>query len=679
MGTKPHAESVIARLMSLDERPPQRPIHKQQRVFSESYLLKTASIGLREGGSFSIGHSRRVSSGRLEGIKDTFELQISKDQHGTQSVNDKSANLSTKKVQTEVLKLLPGPRPKYGEIFSKKSKWHAPGNVFRSLQKVENDSLAGHCGELRLGHMNNFLKSRLEMLDRSYHSSTRNSVFKSNSTKDKNNRRHVRSYLNPSRGYRDHGESLKAESGKLHNGVRYEEQVSNDKESLIHSFSAHNGTMNRSLQPSEFEVTSETFSNAFLRQDDGEMIAQKDSLGSRGSTGCEKFQPSLGADLCNDGTTSQSSMTSELSSCNFSCLSLNNNRPEAYSKGIQDATGNSSEKDNRCGDIEHGSRVSNLSISNVASRSTVDAKLANTRISSRIVKEKNCEPNPGIFSVIDTHYSDVWEAFSRQESSNEFFEEEFHETSKGINQYSPDCINQYSPDSVLSPHEIENSSTSECFESVATDFDSLFESEETHSESSAEMDVSSNDDMKNESDDLSQDKRILQWSFGYEESRNYSYLLDVLDEAGLDDVDLVDFSKTFHLQEYSLSPFVFEALEKKYSKQTSWKKSERKLLFDRINSGLREIITIPLIDFDKYTTPVRRRYSTTLNRDEVEEELWQLLISQEKENNKDLLEKVIRKEMKWFELEEDVNIIVRELESFLFDELAKELVCRIAE
>ncbi|KAL2549169.1 uncharacterized protein Fot_10699 [Forsythia ovata] len=633
METKPHAESVIARLMSLDEKPPQRPIHKQQRVFSERYLLKTASIGLREGGSFSVGHSHRVSSGQPKGIKDTFELQISKDQH-------------------EVLKLLPGPRPKYREIFSKKSKGHAPGNVFRSLQKLENESLAGHCGELGLDHMNNFLKSQLEMLDRSYHSSTRTSVLKSNSTKDKNNRRHLRSYRNPSRGYRDHGESLKAESGKLHNGVIYEEQVSNDMESPIHSFSAHNGTMNRSLQPSEFEVTGETFSNVLhLRQDDAELIAHKDSLGSRGSRGCEKFQPSLGVDLYNDGTT------------------ITN--PEAYSKGIQDATGNSSEKDNRCGNIEHGSRVSNLSISNVASQSTVDAKLANTRISSRIVKDNNSEPNPGIFSVIDTHYSDVWEAFSRHELSNEFFEEEFHETLKGINQ----C----SPDSVLSPHEIENSSRSECFESVATDFDSLFESEETHSEGSVEMDVSSDEDMKNESDDLSQDGRILQWWFGYEESRDCSYLLDVLDEAGFDGVDLVDFSKTFHFQEYSVSPFVYEALEKKYSKQTSWKKSERKLLFDRINSGLREIITIPLIDFDKYTVPVRRMYSTTLNRDEVEEELWQLLISQEKEKNRDLPEKIIGKEMKWFELEEDVNIIVRELESFLFDELAKELVCRIEE
>ncbi|CAI9773101.1 unnamed protein product [Fraxinus pennsylvanica] len=873
MGTKPQVESVITRLMCLDEQQPLHPIHKQQSVLSENYLRKTASIGLREGSSFFIGNSRRVCSGWLKGIKDTSELQISKDQHVTQSVNDRSANLSTKKLQTEVFKLLAGPRGKNGEIFSKKSKWRAPENVFKSVQKVENDSLTGHCGELGLDHLNDFLKSQLEILDRSYHSSTRISELKSNSTINKTDFRHRRSYLHPRPGYRDCGESLKAETEKLHNGVIYEEQVSNDMESPIHSFSARKGTMNTSLQPSEFEVMSGTISNALhLRQDDAEMIAQKDSLGSRGSRGYEKIQTSLGVDLCYDCTISRSAMTSELSSCNFSCLGLNNNNPEAYSKGIQDAIENSSEKENRCGDIEHVPRVSKLSDGHIASRSTVETRLANTGISSRIIKDRNSEQNPGIFSVIDAHYYDVCEAFTQQELSNEFSEEELHETVKGINQYSPDSvlspleiensstsecfesvatdfdslfeseethsrgsemvisnedmkkefddlsldggilqwsfgyeesrdfsylldvldkadfdhvdliefsktfnsqeypvrplmfealekkysrqtlwrkserkllfdrinsglkeiitiplndfdkyttplrrtfsttlnrdeveeelwqylisqekelsnefseeelhetlkgINQYSPDSVLSPLEIENSSTSECFESVATDFDGLFESEETHS-SGSEM-VISNEDMKKESDDLSLDGGILQWSFGYEESRDFSYLLDVLDEADFDHVDLIEFSKTFNSEEYPVRPLMFEALEKKYSKQTLWRKSERKLLFDRINSGLKEIITIPLNDFDKYTTPLRRTFSTRLNRDEVEEELWQYLISQEKVKNKDLSERVLGKEMKWFELEENVNIIVRELESFLFDELAIELVCR---
>lgn len=415
MGTKPHVESVIARLMSLDEQQPLHPIRQQQSVLSENYILKTASIGLREGSLFSIGNSRRVCNRQLKGIKDTSELQISKDQHDTQSVNDKSANLSTKKLQTEILKLLPGTRSKNEEIFSKKSKSHAPGNVLKSVQKVENNALAGHCGELGLGHLNDFLKSQLEILEKSYHSSRMISALKSNSTINKTDFRHIRSYLHPRPGYRDRGESLKAENGKLHNGVIYEEQVSNDMESPGQGFSACKGTMNTSLQLSEFEVTSETISNArHLRLDDSEKIAQKDSLGSRGSRGYEKIQPSQGVNLCNDCTISRSATTSELSSCNFSGLGLNNNNPEAYSKVIQDAIENSSDKENRCQDVEHVARVSRLSNSHVASLSTVETKLANLGISSIINKDKNSEQNPGIFSVIDAHYCDGWEAFTQQ-------------------------------------------------------------------------------------------------------------------------------------------------------------------------------------------------------------------------------------------------------------------------
>lgn len=40
--------SVIARLMGLDELPPQQPVRKPQRVLSESYLRRVASIGVRE-------------------------------------------------------------------------------------------------------------------------------------------------------------------------------------------------------------------------------------------------------------------------------------------------------------------------------------------------------------------------------------------------------------------------------------------------------------------------------------------------------------------------------------------------------------------------------------------------------------------------------------------------------
>lgn len=85
MEGKQHAPSVIARLMGLGELPPQQPIHRQRRVLSESYLQKTASVGLWEKSSFSVD---RVPSINLEdsraskdvlGVKeqDSFNVQTS--------------------------------------------------------------------------------------------------------------------------------------------------------------------------------------------------------------------------------------------------------------------------------------------------------------------------------------------------------------------------------------------------------------------------------------------------------------------------------------------------------------------------------------------------------------------------------------------------------------------------
>lgn len=63
-----------------------------------------------------------------------------------------------------------------------------------------------------------------------------------------------------------------------------------------------------------------------------------------------------------------------------------------------------------------------------------------------------------------------------------------------------------------------------------------------------------------------------------------------------------------------------------------------------------------------------------MKRDDVEEELWMFLISQEKEESKGLFEKALGNELKWLDLDEDIDIICRELEAHLFDDLVLELV-----
>lgn len=239
---------------------------------------------------------------------------------------------------------------------------------------------------------------------------------------------------------------------------------------------------------------------------------------------------------------------------------------------------------------------------------------------------------------------------------------------------------QPSPNSILEPpFEQEILSDSEIFESVSSNLQGLWmqlqllksEAEDTHSEGPGMM-VSSDEGTREGSVDFSKENRKLMGVFKAEESRNFSYLVDVLDEAGFYDANWEINFEILHSPECAVNPSVFEVLEKKYGEQISWKKSERRLLFDRIKSGLMEILQ-PCMDIRKWANPSRKRIGTQVRRDVVEEELWNLLASQEKEVGKSLSEKTLGGDTRWLEWGDDIDFIVSETEKFLFDELATEL------
>lgn len=192
-------------------------------------------------------------------------------------------------------------------------------------------------------------------------------------------------------------------------------------------------------------------------------------------------------------------------------------------------------------------------------------------------------------------------------------------------------------------------------------------SEETYSEGS-EMAVSSVENNEKRSFYFSQE---LLGVFSSEESRDFSYLVDVLDEAHLNFE--VDF-ETCNSLESPINPLLFEALEKKYGKQISWLKSERRLLFDRINSWLSEILN-SFMDIHVRSKSLKMMFHPTLRRSEVEEELWMLLVNEEKEVGKDLSEKALGVETKWLKMESEISNICKEVENYLFDELVAELFC----
>ncbi|KAI3793375.1 hypothetical protein L1987_35994 [Smallanthus sonchifolius] len=237
---------------------------------------------------------------------------------------------------------------------------------------------------------------------------------------------------------------------------------------------------------------------------------------------------------------------------------------------------------------------------------------------------------------------------------------------------------QHSPNSVLeTPFREDNSSSSACCGQAKTDLHGLWmqlhllqsESEETEdNDSKSEMVTSSDDERSTYTDQ----NTISAISSGTKERRDFSYLVDVLNESGFQDGNVEIRFEQWHSAECMAGLSVFETLEKKYGKQELWHKSERRLLFDRINSGMTEIVR-PRVDIMVCSKPLRRKMGSFLRRDVVEEELSELLLGQEKGVDDGVSEKAVGRRL-WFDPVDELDLIVREIEIFLFDELAGELV-----
>ncbi|KAJ0705020.1 hypothetical protein HanPI659440_Chr14g0568961 [Helianthus annuus] len=235
---------------------------------------------------------------------------------------------------------------------------------------------------------------------------------------------------------------------------------------------------------------------------------------------------------------------------------------------------------------------------------------------------------------------------------------------------------QHSPNSVLeTPFREDNSSSSECFARAKSDLRGLWKqlqllkSESEENDSKPEETVTSSDSERSTCTNQNTISTILS---GSKESRDFSYLVDVLNESGFEDGNIETCFKRWHSAECMTGPSVFETLEKKYGKQELWHKAERRLLFDRINSGMTEIVR-PRVDIRVCAKPLRRKMRSMLRRDVIEEELSALLRSQEKGVDDGVSEKAVGRGL-WFDPVDELDSLVTEIEIFLLDKLAGELV-----
>ncbi|KAJ0262364.1 Phosphatidylinositol N-acetyglucosaminlytransferase subunit P-like protein [Hirschfeldia incana] len=204
---------------------------------------------------------------------------------------------------------------------------------------------------------------------------------------------------------------------------------------------------------------------------------------------------------------------------------------------------------------------------------------------------------------------------------------------------------------------------------IEKQLDYLKSESDSYSEGSG-MEVSSDEEsvIGSETEESKESETIM--LLDSQEIRESSYIDDILSEVSLMNKSLVpdklDSVLTFK---------VFEKMEKKYYTETSWKRSERRIFFDRVSSGLVEILESYTVT-PTWKKPVSRRICTELSTCGLKQELCKVLAKQEKGAKKVSSNKVPVIDLdEWFKPEDDDDeSLVCELESMIVDDLLFEVV-----
>ncbi|KAJ4849728.1 hypothetical protein Tsubulata_012856 [Turnera subulata] len=234
---------------------------------------------------------------------------------------------------------------------------------------------------------------------------------------------------------------------------------------------------------------------------------------------------------------------------------------------------------------------------------------------------------------------------------------------------------QPSPVSVLeTPFPDDLSSGSECFESLSADLHvglrmqlQLLKLESEAAYEEGPMLISSDEDADDSSVGFSEDRITT------DEKRQFSYMVSVLKASGINNADPDTFMATWHSPDCPINPLVFEELEKKYIDLTSWPRFERKLLFDRINLAL--LVIYQECSYPRPWVGTSTRIAPRWIKAAIEDGLCKVLDSEDKKAKMgSAVEKVLAGELRWLDLGDEVDVIGREIERQLTEELVQEIV-----
>ncbi|XP_047334662.1 uncharacterized protein LOC124938286 isoform X2 [Impatiens glandulifera] len=148
-----------------------------------------------------------------------------------------------------------------------------------------------------------------------------------------------------------------------------------------------------------------------------------------------------------------------------------------------------------------------------------------------------------------------------------------------------------------------------------------------------------------------------------------SYLTDILIDSCIQDWDLDNLISTWYSPECPISYDLFENLEKKYGDDTTWLREERRILFDRINVCLFEMLEPFTDSYPWLKLGVKKVAGSNMLISEMKWKLEEVLENEEKSTEKEIS---VDREMEWRDYREYMDVIGRELEILLLNELIEE-------
>ncbi|XP_011077422.1 uncharacterized protein LOC105161437 isoform X1 [Sesamum indicum] len=169
-------------------------------------------------------------------------------------------------------------------------------------------------------------------------------------------------------------------------------------------------------------------------------------------------------------------------------------------------------------------------------------------------------------------------------------------------------------------------------------------------------------------EDIAEVENYLLGTEGWE----VSYILDVLMHSGIQDSDLDMFGMMWYSPDSPLDPMLFDELEKRYTDEITRLRSERRLLFDGINSALLETFQ-QHIDSYSWAMPKSGRLHSTWQKEQVVDALDKLM-NQEPIKGQ-VTSGVIYNNMDWPDLRGEIDIIGNDMEKLLIDDMITEILC----